>query len=171
MTDTGPFEALAEFGVALAGFTGVVVVFGLRRGELMPADRFRVYNALVLSLGGSLLAILPLGLQLAAVGTETVWRLSSLALAVVVAGHLGVMIQTVRRLSIGDREVLRPFVAYAIFSVLVLSPVLGALNASGVLFRPQGFAHFACVFCLLFAAAVIFVRIVFVRPPSGSMEA
>ena len=35
MIDTGPFEALAEFGVALAGFTGVVVENPVRFADVV----------------------------------------------------------------------------------------------------------------------------------------
>ncbi len=41
---------IAEFGVALAGFTSISVVFS-RRGDLVDVDRFRVRNALLGSLG------------------------------------------------------------------------------------------------------------------------
>jgi NO-binding membrane sensor protein with MHYT domain len=167
LIESGPFEALAEFGVALAGFTGVVVVFG-RQGELLLVDRFRVLNALVFSLGGAFLALLPLGLQLTELAPESLWRLSSAVLALVVGIQIAVTVTNARHLSPDDREVFRPFVAYALLGVFVVSLVLGGLNATGLWFRPQASAHFGAVLCLLFAAAVIFVRIVFIRPASES---
>lgn len=45
--------ALAQFFLALAGFTGVVVTFGLRGDEWHPADFFRTWRALVSSLGAA----------------------------------------------------------------------------------------------------------------------
>ena len=64
MIDTGAFQSLAEFGIALAGFTSVVVVFSRRDGEFHPADRFRILTALVPSLGAAFLALVPVGLDL-----------------------------------------------------------------------------------------------------------
>lgn len=32
LVDTGAFQSLAEFGIALAGFTSIVIIFGRRDG-------------------------------------------------------------------------------------------------------------------------------------------
>jgi hypothetical protein len=165
--ETGPFEALAEFGVALAGFTGVIVVFG-RQGALLPVDRFRVLNALVFSLGGAFLALLPLGLDLTELAPDRLWQLSSAVLSLMVGTQIGVTTRNVRHLSSEDREVFRPLVAYSLFGLFVISLLIGALNSTGLLFQPQASAHFGAVLCLLVASAVIFVRIVFIRPASES---
>ena len=70
MIDTGPFEALAEFGVALAVARSEDDDDAGEAGQLLEVDRFRVYNALVCSLGGAFFALVPLGLQLAELALE-----------------------------------------------------------------------------------------------------
>jgi hypothetical protein len=71
---------LAEVSVALAGFSGVVAVFGRRDpGTWSFADRFRFFALVHTSLSSLLLCILPFGLLAFNIPEEAVWRaLSSL---------------------------------------------------------------------------------------------
>ena len=43
-------SVFVEFGVGLAGFSGVVVAFGQRSGRLNDYDRFRVVQLLISAL-------------------------------------------------------------------------------------------------------------------------
>ncbi len=65
---------LAEVSVALAGFSGVVAVFGRRDpGTWSFADRFRFFALVHTSLSSLLLCIIPFGLLAFSLAEETVW--------------------------------------------------------------------------------------------------
>ncbi len=64
MQGADAFLTLAEFSIALASFTSVVVVFANRGGEFSSMDRFRVQGALWSSLGPAVLAFAPIAFDL-----------------------------------------------------------------------------------------------------------
>jgi len=160
LAESDAFQSLAEFGIALAGFTSIVIVFGQRDGEFHPADRFRVFTALVLSLGAAFLALVPVGLDLVGVPSAAVWRASSLVL-VVYLGWYSVIAEirpAAARIVLSSR--LRN-----LFRTLRLAAIVSSiLNASGVFFSPQAGVYFFAVLCPLAIGAIVFVRVVFIRP-------
>jgi hypothetical protein len=164
LVDSGAFQSLAEFGIALAGFTGIVIIFGRRDGELHPADRFRILVALLPSLGGAFLALVPVGLDLAGLPASAVWRVSSLMLvAAAVSDEVHGSIR-LRRLSPEARAILSSRLTGFLRALRLFAVVAGVLNATGILFDPQPGAYFFAILCPLLMGAVVFVRIVFVRP-------
>jgi hypothetical protein len=164
LVDSGAFQSLAEFGIALAGFTSIVIIFGRRDGALHPADRFRILIALVPSLGAAFLALVPVGLDLTGLPPSSVWRLSSLVLvAAVVSDEVHGEIQ-LRRLSAEARAILSSRLTGFFRALRLFAVVAGLLNATGILFAPQPGAYFFAVLCPLLMGAVVFVRTVFVRP-------
>jgi hypothetical protein len=164
LIDSGAFQSLAEFGIALAGFTSIVIVFGRRDGELHPADRFRILVALLPSLGGAFLALVPVGLDLAGLPPSAVWRASSLMLvAAVVSDEVHGSIR-LHRLPLEARAILSSHLTSFLRAIRLFAFVAGFLNATGILFDPQPGVYFFAVLCPLLMGAVVFVRIVFVRP-------
>jgi hypothetical protein len=63
MQPTDALLALAQFSLALAGFTGVVIAFGWRDDEWHAADAFRTWRALVTSLACAFLSLVPIALD------------------------------------------------------------------------------------------------------------
>jgi hypothetical protein len=164
LVDSGAFQSLAEFGIALAGFTSIIVVFSRRDGQFHPADRFRILSALVPSLGASFLALVPVGLDLTGLSPSAVWRVSSLVLVVAVAADsLQGEIQ-LRRLSAEARAILSSRLTSFLRALRLFALLAGLLNATGILFAPQSGVYFFAVLCPLLFGAVVFVRMVFVRP-------
>jgi len=164
LVDSGAFQSLAEFGIALAGFTSIVIVFGRRDGQLHPIDRFRILSALVPSLGASFLALVPVGLELAGLSHSTVWRVSSAVLVAAVASDTMLSESRKRRLSAESIALLSTRLTL-FFRLLRLGALLaGLLNATGIVFAPQPGAYFFAVVCPLLLGAVVFVRMMFVRP-------
>jgi len=164
LDESGAFQSLAELAIALAGFTSVVVVFGRRGGDFHPADRFRILSALVPSLSAALLALVPVGLDLAGLSASTVWRASSLMLIAVV-GVDGLQTEVRRsRLPPESRAILSPRLRNLFRLLRCLAVLSGLLNATGVLFAPQAGVYFLAVLLPLVVGATIFVRTVFVRP-------
>jgi len=164
LIDSGAFQSLAEFAIALAGFTSVVVVFSRRDGEFHPADRFRIRIALVASLGAAFLALVPVGLELTDLSPSAVWRASSLVLVAAVAWDSIHADARLRRLSPEARAVLSSQLSTFLRLLRLFAFVAGLLNATGLLFAPQPSAYFFAVLCALLYGAIAFVRMVFVRP-------
>src|SRR4030095_15115943 len=71
----------AGVGATVAGFSGVVAVFGRRaHGEWLPEDLFRLRNLMFMSLGVCLLAFAPLVLATWPLVQARRWALASLLL-------------------------------------------------------------------------------------------
>jgi hypothetical protein len=87
LQDIGTFETISELAITLAGFTGIVVVFGPDRSG-QPSEQFRFRALLYWSLGTAFLAQFP-GLLLAYPDTLPVWRISHSVFAVF---HLSVLL-------------------------------------------------------------------------------
>jgi hypothetical protein len=164
--DSSAFQSLAEFGIALAGFTSIVVVFGRGDGQLHSLDRFRIRSALVPSLGASFLALVPVGLELTGLSDVAVWRVSSAVLAVAVAVDSTLNYGRMRQLSTESIALLSIRLTLFFYSLRLAAFLVGLLNAAGILFAPQPGAYFFAVTCPLLLGAVVFVRMLFVRPAS-----
>ena len=164
MDDTGAFEALVEFAIALAGFTGVVVVFRRREGRLHPADEIRVFMALLPTLACAFLALLPVGLGMLGLAPARVWLVSGIAFAAAVAAILSAISFRVSRLPQEVRGVLsRPL--SVLFYLLVGSMALtNLLSATVVIGLPPAGSYFFALLTLLVVGATVFARIVFIRP-------
>lgn len=164
MQPTDALLALAQFSLALAGFTGVVIAFGWREDEWHAADAFRTWRALVTSLACAFLSLVPIALELLGLKGEAVWRWSSAVFAVYsviwaffdARGHW--------RLRAELRQVVPvwgPGLLYALGTIMWISQIL---NAFGVGFAPQPGVYFAGLLLFLLLPALIFARIPFVRP-------
>jgi hypothetical protein len=158
------FDALAEFAVALAGFTGVVIVFRRSDDELHPADGIRVFMALVPTLVCAFLAILPLGLELAGVSAGSMWVLAGIAHAVALGLLLAVIGVRLARLSEAARAVLSGPLTTFFFLLLSASVVVNLLSATAVVSVPPAASYFFALMAMLASGATVFARIVFIRP-------
>jgi hypothetical protein len=162
--ETDALQVLAEFGIALGGFTSIVVVFGRRGGEFHPVDRFRVFAALILSLGGAFLALVPVGFELLGYSSEVIWRASSVILVLALALFILNILRSLRRLPPEASAVLsRPFFIVNL-SILVSSLLASTFNATGLFFAARAGVYFFAVLGPLIVGAIAFVRMVFVRP-------
>lgn len=164
LIDSGAFQSLAEFSIALAGFTGVVVIFSRGDGGFHPADRFRMLMALVPSLVAAFLAHIPVGLELTGLSPELVWRVSSLVLVAVLASEWVSSEILLRQQRPESRAVLLPLLLGLARALRLFPAGAGLLNATGLLFTPQPGAYFFSLVCLLLLATLAFVRLLFVRP-------
>jgi hypothetical protein len=164
MISTDPFQTLAEFGVAIAGFTSVVVVFGRGAEPLHPADRFRVFTALVPSLGGSFLALVPVGLDLFGLSEVAIWRTASVIYAVLFGTIMSIALRALGRLPTDAKALFHPVVRSFFLALWVISFGVALVNASGLFFEPHPGVYFFVVMTALLLGAVSFARIVFVRP-------
>jgi hypothetical protein len=76
---------IAEVGIAIAGFAGVIAALRAPGGRIAPYAVFRIGLLLASSAEAVLLALLPFGLHFAGVTHDTIWAVSSSAMALLVA--------------------------------------------------------------------------------------
>ncbi len=154
---------LAEVSVALAGFSGVVTVFGRRRtGEWDPADRLHLSFMLETSLAALFLSILPFALLAAEVSPRSTWTVMSGVMAAFLVVADGAAIYRYRRLSSDQRMELGRI--YGIAMTLGDSSVV-VLQLFNVFSAQEFFPYLIGLMWLLFGCALSFVRLLgFFRP-------
>jgi hypothetical protein len=162
--DTDAYQTLAEFGIALAGFVGVVVVFRRREGHLHPADEFRIFLALVPSLAAAFLALLPVGLDMLSLEPATTLILSGAMYATVVLFLLVIVATKMGRLPSDARAVVSRPLTLVFFSLLGVSAGANLLSALSLFGGPNGGVYFLGIMAILVVSATVFARIVFIRP-------
>jgi RsiW-degrading membrane proteinase PrsW (M82 family) len=163
MNETEALVGLAELGVGLAGFAGIVAAF--RRGTSWhPADGQRMWVLLTTSLGVSGNALVAAGLSLAAVDSDLPWRCGSalhIAWAIV---WLPYFVRRLRHVKEHWSIVLRPFFA-VLGSVLCAIALLAQLsNAVGWPHSPSSAVFFLALLAPLGVSASTFADLLLVRP-------
>jgi hypothetical protein len=168
MPEADALLTLAEIALGLAGFTGVIVVFGRDpKAPWHPLDSYRVVRMLSSSLAALFFSLLPEGLRATGMPTVWTWRLSSALLLIymVLSGRNALV--AFRALDSEDRAQfnVRYFPIIVAGGTAVMLAL--ALNAVGALWTPAYAVYYFGVLWQLGFAAFQFVRIVFVRPGSG----
>lgn len=156
--------SLAEVSLGLAGFAGIVVVFGRGPGALAPADSFRLLALVGCSLGTLFLSLISIGLGFVGIPEPVLWQWSSaMMVAVAVPAHLFAF-SRIRRDAAEIFEVvpvyLLPFGAFLFLANLVAQ----VCNALGVGPLPIFGVYLFGLILYLGFAAVQFARMLFVRP-------
>jgi hypothetical protein len=151
---------LVEVGVAVAGFSGVVVVLG--RGSerpWSPIERYRLENLLGTSLTVLFLSLVALILLHAGMDPATSWRIGSALWAIVTTFELGV---AARRISWAQRD--DPDFPHAAWIVaqLGVSGLVVFLSAANVLVIREFWPFLAALACLFALAGYSFVRLLFI---------
>ena len=76
------FQVIAEIGVAIAGFSGLIVALRKAPGPLTTVQKYRLRILLLLAFGAMFLSLLPELLVFCGTAPSTIWKLCSLALCV-----------------------------------------------------------------------------------------
>ena len=157
-------QTLAEVSVALAGFSGVVSVFGRRHtGEWDPADRLHLSFMLETSLAVLFLSLLPFALLSVELTPRSTWTIMSSVLAAFLVMAFGAATYRYRRLSSGDQRMAVGRV-YGIAMTLGDSSVI-ALQLFNVFSAHEFSLYLIGLIWLLFSCAFSFVRLLgFFRP-------
>ncbi len=164
MSEHETLTSVAEFAIALAGFSGIVVSLGNQPGRWSPADRSRLLNVLLFAFGAGFMAYLPMGLAHSGLTGSPLWRASSgFFLCFGVAGSV-FMIRRMRGLPNDVRAVLHPVVRQISYATSAIAILALLLNTLGVGFRPHFSAYFLGLVVLLLNGSIQFTRILFVRP-------
>jgi len=162
-----PSQALgtaAQVAVTLAGFAGVVVVFGRRAvHEWSNVDRFRL--RLLLTTSGQALAYCMLGLLLLATGlpVQAVWMWSSVLAVALFVPTRAIGLQSFRRLAPGELEVAgasKPL----FYGISAFSLVGGALQLYNIFAARDFWPFFFLIVSAILASTLQFVRMILAQP-------
>ena len=128
-------QTLAEVSVALAGFSGVVSVFGRRHtGDWDPADRLHLSFMLETSLAVLFLSLLPFALLSVELSPRPTWTIMSGVMAAYLVVTFGAATYRYRRLSRDQRTGLGRIYGFAMTlgdSSVVILQLFNVFSARG----------------------------------------
>jgi len=158
---------LSEVSLGLAGFAGIVVVFGRAPGALAPADSFRLLALVGGSLGTLFLSLVPIALSAVGLPEPELWQWSSaIMVAVAVPAHLFSALRARRDVA----EILEVVPVYLLpigASLFLANLAAQICNALGVGWAPSFGVYLFGLLLYLGFAALQFARMLFVRPGSS----
>lgn len=164
------FSTLAEVAIAIAGFSGIVSVFGRRsQGQWSAAERTRLVGLLIQSFQALLFCVVPFVLLSIPVSESTCWRSLSLLLGITRIGSIVLLFRAniaAFRIPRSEREI--SVVLSATFiagDLLTFVALMANAFAFGVVWP-----YLAGIIWLLIQAAALFTRLVVVptfRQPVG----
>ncbi len=146
---------LAALGIAFVAFATIVVT--LQRGlggELSALHMFLVRNYIEIQLAVALLALLPSLLNLFALPSALIWRISS---AIVGTTAPAVLVNFIRgRARVGRYPT--PAREYVVWALALVAVVGLWLNVAGVGLRPSGGLYAVALTWFLFSTGFVFLR-------------
>jgi hypothetical protein len=153
--------AIASIALAIAGFSGVVAAFGGRaEGKWQPAERFRITNMLVLSMGACLLSLVPLAEESLRIPDRLLWVIASVALLVFCSFYYVRTVMLLRRPKLRRPGVLVEWVRVVYFACLSLAIILQVLNVGGEWIERGPGPFIAGLLLMLIPAGLMFVFLV-----------
>lgn len=157
-----PYYTLAEFSIALAGFTSIVVVFVQRGERWRYVDEYRVKNALTLSVGSAFLSLFPILLSSYELERIQIWTTSSFIMALFVIVFMANRVYYYNtKMSKKDRLVIPEKFLVLVYSLFAIALVLQVLNISKYY---NTALYMNGILILLFLAFLAFLRSMFYRP-------
>ena len=157
---------IAEIGIALAGFSGLVVVLRKNTGALNEIEKYRMSVLLATAFGAMFLALLPAALQQSGFADALLWRTSSAFLTAFSLVFVLGWVSSSRRFFNVAREIFS-VPAFSMMAIghltnvgLQLSVALGLWEESS-----PGVYLFGLIW-LLAHASQQFVRMLFIQPRS-----
>jgi hypothetical protein len=168
MQESEIFLTMAELGIGLAGFSGVVVAFGYR-GTLSVVDKFRFLSAFSVAICVVVLGLIPVALGYLLDEREVIWRISSacaVAYFVIATPMFRNYALTIHdelsRLQVPDSRF--------IYWTGIVFALISAENLVGWPVSPNFGMHFLSVLLALIISAYTFAMIVIYRPPDDSND-
>jgi hypothetical protein len=156
-------SVFVEFGVGLAGFSGVVVAFSRSSGQLVDYDRFRVIQLLVSALTPAFLALLPTILAGFDVTGESMWRFVSAAVSASIVVSAAFAVGSVQAIAPEARASLSPAVWRITLGGNSLCLIWNVLNLLQWPVPISSGPVLATLAWLLFVACLLFFRLLLVR--------
>jgi len=159
---------LVEAAVAVAGFSGVVIILGRRAiGEWSQIERERFLNLLLTSFMVLFLSLLALVLLHAGTPAATTWRIGSGLWSIIVIPRITVTIRDYVRVPREDSERVSVAVVATILGISVIIVLLSFWNA----FALKEFWPFLAAQVWLFAAACYLFARLLLSPDRGGQGA
>jgi hypothetical protein len=157
------FSSITEFGVAIAGFSGVAVALTHRDGGMSPIDRFRTLNLLVSALGATFASTFPLAAASFGATGSVIWAASSAGFAALLLVNSFLPFVLAASLSPEDRAALSSVIWMLAGGGSAVMVIWQATNAYAV-FGPASPGPFvAGLLWQLFTATLLFVRLLVKR--------
>jgi hypothetical protein len=172
MNEADTLQTFAEVGVALTGFTGIVVVFGRRaHGDWSPVELANLHDLLWASLNVVVFAFLPL-VMVSAMTADAMWRAVSGAFAlaeILFFGHYwwrgaGFFRDRVSAPIWGVR------IAFIGIPLMIAAPVAKAGVALGFWIPVAAFIYLGSLFFHLVTAAINFVFLLVIVRDSDTAQ-
>jgi len=156
MTAESLLITYVQIGVAISGFSGIVVSLGNRgRGEWSHRDRQLLYALLTMSGGCTLLSALPLVLASTGLAEPTVWSTSS-ACSVIL--QLGLMLNRARQV-VRDADTLARE-RWVLAGAYAGGVVCVAAQLMNCVWLGVAWPHLATITWYLVVSFIVFVRLV-----------
>jgi len=156
MEAEGILTALAEIAVAIAGFSGIVVVLQGRRGAWSETDRGRFSLLVQLSLGSVFFSLIPIVLHLIDSSESFVWRWSSGIWLVYISCAVPFRVRSLPRASGSELDQSYGKALAFMFSTLTISVVLQIVNAGWL---RVSWPYVVVLMLALLDASFLFVRL------------
>ena len=160
---------IAEVGIAIAGFAGVVAALRAPGGRIRPYAAFRIGVLIGLSASAVLLSMLPSTLHFAGVGGESIWRLSSSVMVLLILAILLGSIRMVARLTRAGEEGPPGLRFFAPFIVSTYASIV-ALQVANVAFLQQLWPFHLGLLLMTALSLVAFAYILF-APTRAEVQA
>jgi hypothetical protein len=141
MQEAETLRTIAEVAITIAGFTGVVVVFGNRvRGEWTQSEADRLWLLLAQALMASVFSFVPILLHSAGLASQAVWRVSNGTFAILFSAVGAQIAFRQRGLTRRDGAALRPsWLAYSTFTVSAFIAIAQLAYSAGIFQVPGSF--------------------------------
>ena len=161
-------QIIAEIGIGLAGFSGLIVAFRKDEGPLTNVQKYRLQVLLSLAFGAMFLALLPELLHYMGVSPDRLWALAALVLSCYSIVFVIWWIIASHRLKASVPEIFNWFA----FSRMAAGHIIVVLLQLAVIFSLlDGIfpgAYLAALIWYLLHAVQQFTRMLFVQPRNAS---
>jgi len=157
--DPSSTNAITEFAIVVAGFSGLVLALGARDGTPNPVVRYRIVVMLLCSFAaafGSLLPVLAASLEM-----TDIWAFSSYFLVVLLIGTmLGVIVGSRVLLNVEERKQLKTWMWTMILAGNSVCAIFLLATLTGVITLPVVGVFFGALIWQLVLSAVLFTRLI-----------
>ena len=161
-------QIIAEIGIGLAGFSGLIVAFRKDAGPLTSVQKYRLQVLLVLAFGAMFLALLPELLHYMGVPPDRLWTLGALVLTCYSVVFVIWWIAASFRLKASVPEIFNWFA----FSRMAAGHIIVVLLQLAVIFSllddTSPGPYLAALIWYLLHAVQQFTRMLFVQPKNTS---
>ena len=148
--------AIAQLGVALAGFSGLIAAIRTTSPEgWHPRDIWSLSWMLGTSIGAFVLALLPLWLSMFDWALDVVYRIASSIACVFTLSLVAIQVRTGRRMTRNGFPPRVPFFPFALASLLSIAGVALGIGATGAWGRSLMAAYAGGLIALLLASTMV----------------